>query len=153
MEGFPAYWRPILEGTFYEHIGDPTKPADGERMMKQSPISRVAAIKVPLLIGQGQNDPRVVKAESDQIVEAMRAKKLPLTYVDYPDEGHGFARPENRLSFNAVAEGFLGQCLGGRVEPIGDDLKGSSLQVLEGAQHVPGLRAALPSAPAPVGSK
>jgi hypothetical protein len=73
----------------------------------------------------------------------MRAKRLPVTYVNYPDEGHGFLRPENRLSFYAISEGFLSQCLGGRHEPIGDDFTGSSLQVLEGAQHVPGLAQAL----------
>ncbi len=148
MESFPAYWRPILEGTFYKHIGDPNKPEDVKRMMAQSPISRVDAIRVPLLIGQGANDPRVVKAESDQIVEAMRAKNLPVTYVNYPDEGHGFQRPANRLSFFAITEGFLSGCLGGKAEPIGDDFAGSSLQVLEGAQHVPGLAAALPKAAA-----
>lgn len=143
MESFPAYWRPILEGTFYKHIGDPNNPEDVKRMMAQSPISRVDAIKVPLLIGQGANDPRVVKAESDQIVDAMRAKKLPVTYVNYPDEGHGFVRPPNRLSFYAISEGFLSQCLGGRQEPVGDDLNGSSLEVLEGVEHVPGLSDAL----------
>ncbi|ODP38198.1 alpha/beta hydrolase family protein [Sphingomonas turrisvirgatae] len=144
MESFPAYWRPILEGTFYKHIGDPGKPEDVTRMMAQSPISRVDAIKKPLLIGQGGNDPRVVKAESDQIVAAMKAKKLPVTYINYPDEGHGFVRPENRLSFFGISEGFLGKCLGGRVQPIGDDFKGSSLQVLEGASFVPGLAEAAP---------
>ncbi len=71
------------------------------------------AIKKPLLIAQGANDPRVKQAESDQIVKAMKDKNLPVTYVLYPDEGHGFARPENRTSFYAVAEGFLAQCLGG----------------------------------------
>lgn len=146
MESFPPYWRPILEGTFYRHIGDPSKPADVARMMAQSPITRVDRINKPLLIGQGANDPRVVKAESDQIVNAMKAKGLPVTYVNYPDEGHGFARPQNRLSFFAISEGFLGQCLGGRTEPFGDDLQGSSLQVLEGASYVPGLAAALPKA-------
>ncbi|WP_315762572.1 S9 family peptidase [Sphingomonas sp. Y38-1Y] len=144
MESFPAYWRPSLEGNFYKHIGDPAKPADVPRMMAQSPISRVDAIKVPLLIGQGQNDPRVVKAESDQIVEAMRKRKLPVTYVNFTDEGHGFLRPENRLAFFSITEGFLAQCLKGRAEPIGDAFKGSSIQVLEGADHVPGLTAALP---------
>lgn len=148
MESFPPYWRPILEGTFYKHIGDPTKPEDVKRMMAQSPISRVDAIKVPLLIGQGANDPRVVKAESDQIVGAMKAKGLPVTYINYPDEGHGFVRPENRLSFFAVSEAFLSKCLGGAFEPIGDDFAGSSIQVLEGAAHVPGLSAALPAKPA-----
>ncbi|QDX26792.1 S9 family peptidase [Sphingomonas suaedae] len=148
MESFPPYWRPILEGTFYKHIGDPTKPEDVKRMMAQSPISRVDAIKKPLLIGQGGNDPRVVKAESDQIVEAMKARNLPVTYINYPDEGHGFVRPENRLSFFAISEGFLSKCLGGKAQPIGDDFKGSSLEVLEGAAYVPGLAAAAPPAAA-----
>lgn len=152
MESFPAYWRPILEGTFYKHIGDPSKPEDLKRMMAQSPISRVDAITRPLLIGQGGNDPRVVKAESDQIVAAMKAKGLPVTYINYPDEGHGFVRPENRLSFFGITEGFLAKCLGGRAQPIGGDFAGSSLQVLEGATYVPGLVEAAPkvAAEAPV---
>lgn len=145
MDSFPAYWRPMLEGTFYKHIGDPSKPEDLKRMMAQSPISRVDAIKRPLLIGQGGNDPRVVKAESDQIVAAMKAKGLPVTYINYPDEGHGFVRPENRLSFFGVTEGFLAKCLGGRAQPIGGDFAGSSLQVLEGSAHVPGLAEAAPA--------
>ena len=144
MESFPPYWRPMLEGTFYKHIGDPSKPEDLKRMMAQSPISRVDAIKKPLLIGQGGNDPRVVKAESDQIVAAMKAKKLPVTYVNYPDEGHGFVRPENRLSFFGIGEGFLSKCLGGKAQPIGSDFTGSSLQVLEGASNIPGLAEAAP---------
>lgn len=144
MESFPPYWRPILEGTFYKHIGDPNKPEDVKRMMAQSPITRVAAITKPLLIGQGGNDPRVVKAESDQIVAAMKARNLPVTYVNYPDEGHGFVRPENRLSFFAISEGFLSKCLGGRAEPIGADFAGSSLQLLEGAAYVPGVAEAAP---------
>ncbi len=145
MESFPAYWRPVLEGTFYKHVGDPSKPEDLKRMMAQSPISRVDAITRPLLIGQGGNDPRVVKAESDQIVAAMKAKGLPVTYINYPDEGHGFVRPENRLSFFGITEGFLAKCLGGRAQPIGGDFAGSSLQVLEGAAHVPGLAEAAPT--------
>jgi dipeptidyl aminopeptidase/acylaminoacyl peptidase len=144
MESFPAYWRPILEGTFYKHIGDPGKPEDLKRMMAQSPISRVDAINKPLLIGQGGNDPRVVKAESDQIVAAMKAKNLPVTYINYPDEGHGFVRPENRLSFFGITEGFLAKCLGGKAQSIGGDFAGSSLQVLEGAAYVPGLADAAP---------
>lgn len=149
MESFPPYWRPILAGTFFKHIGDPANPEDVKRMLAQSPISRVDAIKVPLLIGQGANDPRVVKAESDQIVAAMKAKNLPVTYILYPDEGHGFVRPPNRLSFFAVAEGFLHQCLGGRTEPIGDALEGSTIQVLDGAAGVSGLAEALASRPKP----
>jgi dipeptidyl aminopeptidase/acylaminoacyl peptidase len=143
MESFPPYWRPILEGTFYRHIGDPSNPEQRALMMARSPISRVDQIRKPLLIVQGANDPRVVKAESDQIVEAMKSRGLPVTYLLYPDEGHGFARPENNLSFTAVSEGFLSQCLGGRYQPVGNDFEGSSIQVLEGAQHVPGLAQAI----------
>jgi dipeptidyl aminopeptidase/acylaminoacyl peptidase len=146
LASFPEYWRPFLEATFHRQVGDPARPEDVTRMMAQSPISRVDAIRVPLLIGQGQNDPRVVKAESDQIVAAMKAKALPVTYLVYPDEGHGFHRPENKLSFFAVAEGFLSKCLGGKAEPIGGDFSGSTVQVPEGADHVPGLAEALDKA-------
>lgn len=73
----------------------------------------------------------------------MQAKGIPVTYALYPDEGHGFARPQNNLSFAAVAEAFLSRCLGGRVQPIGDDFAGSSLTILAGAEAVPGLAGAL----------
>jgi len=82
-----------------------------------SPLFHVDAIKAPLIVLQGANDPRVKIAESDQIVAAMREKELPVTYVVFPDEGHGFARPENRMDANAYIEQFLGEQLGGRVEP------------------------------------
>jgi acetyl esterase/lipase len=103
----------------------------------------VDKIQRPLLIGQGANDPRVKQAEADQIVAAMKEKGIPVTYVLYPDEGHGFARPPNRFSFNAVTESFLAPILGGRAEPIGKDLDGSSIQVPVGADRVPGLPEAL----------
>ena len=98
-----------------------------------------ANITRPLLIGQGANDPRVKQAESDQIIEAMRSKGLPVTYVLYLEEGHGFAVPENRLSFNAIVEAFLAKHLGGTVEPIGEDFEGAKFEVREGIGHVPGL--------------
>jgi dienelactone hydrolase len=105
----------------------------------------VDRIKKPLLIGQGANDPRVKQSESDQIVQAMKAKNIPVSYVLFPDEGHGFARPVNNIAFNAVTENFLSSCLGGRAEPIGTALKGSTMQVPHGAEHAPGLAAALAS--------
>jgi acetyl esterase/lipase len=95
------------------------------------------------LIGQGANDPRVKQAEANQILAAMEAKKIPVTYVLYPDEGHGFARAPNRTSFFAVSEAFLSECLGGRFEPVGNDFKGSSITVPKGAEGVPGLEEAL----------
>jgi dienelactone hydrolase len=70
-----------------------------------------------------QMTPAVKQAESDQIVTAMQAQHIPVTYVLYPDEGHGFARPENNRSFIAIAEAFFAKCLGSRCEPIGHDLK------------------------------
>src|ERR1700753_3330321 len=77
------------------------------------------------------------------MMSAMKERRLPVTYVLYPDEGHGFARPQNRLSFYGIAEGFLAKCLGGRAQPIGEDLAGSSLKVVAGSEYVDGLPAAL----------
>ena len=104
-------------------------------------------ISVPLLIGQGENDPRVTKLESDQLVDVMAQKGLPVTYVNFPDEGHGFARPENRLAFYSIMEGFLAECLGGQAEPIGSAFDGSSVQVLHGADYIPGLADAVAALP------
>ncbi|MCR6664259.1 MAG: S9 family peptidase [Luteimonas sp.] len=142
FETFPAYWASFME-QWYRRVGDPRTEAGMQALVQASPITHVDNIKKPLLIGQGANDPRVVQAESDQIVEAMKAKNIPVTYVLFPDEGHGFARPENSKAFNAVTEGFLGTCLGGRVQPIGGDFTGSSITVPTGAGDVPGLAEAL----------
>lgn len=73
----------------------------------------------------------------------MKKKNIPVTYVLYSDEGHGFARPENRISFNAVAEAFLAKHLGGRLEPMSEDLAGSSIAIPSGAEDIPGLPASL----------
>ena len=138
----PPYWESFKQ-QFYQRMGDPTTE-EGRALLKSvSPLTHADKIVRPLLIGQGANDPRVNQAESDQIVAAMKAKNIPVTYVLFPDEGHGFARPVNSIAFNAVAENFLQPCLGGRAEPIGDATKGSSIKVLDGAGNVPGLSAAL----------
>ena len=142
LASIPAYWKAFFE-ELASRVGDP-RTEDGKKLLNErSPLTRADAIKKPLLIGQGANDPRVKQAEADQIVKSMKDKNLPVTYVLFPDEGHGFARPANRTSFYAVAEGFLAQCLGGRYEPVGNDFKGASIKVLEGAQYVPGLVEAL----------
>jgi dipeptidyl aminopeptidase/acylaminoacyl peptidase len=138
LESMPPYWKPMLE-LFTTRVGDHRTDEGRALLTKHSPLTYADRICRPLLIGQGANDPRVKQAESDQIVQAMKAKNIPVTYVLYPDEGHGFARPENNLSFYAIAEAFLARCLGGRYEPIGDDFNDSSLQVLEGVEKVPGL--------------
>jgi dipeptidyl aminopeptidase/acylaminoacyl peptidase len=139
IESFPEYWKPFLQGTWYTYVGDPANEEDREDMLARSAISRVDDIKVPLLVGQGQNDPRVTKLESDQLVEAMAANELPVTYVNFPDEGHGFRRPENRLAFYSVMEGFLESCLGGTSEPVNDAFEGSTVEILYGKGYVKNL--------------
>ena len=131
IESFPAYWAPFLASTWYPFVGNPKVPAEKADMEGRSPIFKVGNITKPLLIGQGANDPRVTQNESEQIVAAMEAKGLPVTYVVYSDEGHGFARPENRIDFFARSEAFLAACLGGRVEPLpeGGKVKGSTATV------------------------
>ena len=142
LETIPPYWQPIVD-LFTNRVGD-FRTAEGRNfLLQRSPLTYVDNIQKPLLIGQGTNDPRVRQSESDQIVGALQEKEIPVTYVLYPDEGHGFARPENNLSFFAVAEVFLAQCLGGRYEAIGEDLAGASITVPTGAEYVPGLKDAL----------
>ncbi|MDR3706822.1 MAG: S9 family peptidase [Capsulimonadaceae bacterium] len=142
MESIPAYWKPVLN-LLVTRVGDPSTEDGRALLVNHSPLTFVDRICRPLLIGQGANDPRVRQAEPDQIVSAMHAKKFPVTYVVYPDEGHGFARPENNLSFYAISEAFLARHLGGRSEPIGGDFEGASLDVLTGANEVPGLDEAI----------
>jgi dipeptidyl aminopeptidase/acylaminoacyl peptidase len=142
LSTIPPYWAAFFE-QFAKRVGDPRTEAGKQLLAERSPLTHVAKITKPLLIGQGANDPRVKQAESDQIVKAMQEKKIPVTYVLFPDEGHGFARPENGKAFNAVTEGFLAQCLGGRAQPIGSDFAGSSISVPAGAEGVPGLADAL----------
>jgi dipeptidyl aminopeptidase/acylaminoacyl peptidase len=142
LKSIPPYWAPILS-VFEQRMGE-MKTDEGRKFLEsRSPLFKADKIVRPLLIGQGANDPRVNQAESDQIVQAMKGKKIPVTYVLFPDEGHGFARPQNSKAFNAVAEAFLGRYLGGRVEPIGADFTGSTITVPEGATGVPGLSEAL----------
>jgi dipeptidyl aminopeptidase/acylaminoacyl peptidase len=142
LDSIPPYWTPMLS-MFTQRVGDHTSEEGKKFLFSRSALSRVDAIKKPLLIGQGANDPRVKQAESEQIVRAMQAKKLPVTYVLYPDEGHGFARPENRLSFYAVAEIFLAERLGGSYQPVGSDFENSSISVPNGADQIAGLTEAL----------
>ncbi|MBT4594852.1 S9 family peptidase [bacterium] len=111
LRSMPPYWL-CWKKQYEMRLGDPEK--DVEFLKERSPLFKVDNIKIPILIAQGANDPRVKQAESEQIVEAMKAKNLPYEYVLFPDEGHGFAKPENRLKFFAIAERFLAKSLGGR---------------------------------------
>jgi dipeptidyl aminopeptidase/acylaminoacyl peptidase len=139
IESIPPYWAPMM-ALFKDRVGDWTTPEGKKALLEVSPISHVANIKRPLLIGQGANDPRVKQAESDQIVAAMRERRIPVTYVLFPDEGHGFARPENNQAFWAVAEAFLSAHLGGLYQPVTkEDLASSTIQVPAGRNGIPGF--------------
>ena len=139
MESIPPYLKPFLD-LFVKRIGDHRTKEGRSLLRKHSPLTHVDRICRPLLVAQGANDPRVRQAESDQIVQAMQARGLPVTYLLYPDEGHGFARPENSLSFHALAEAFLAAYIGGRHEPVGNDFEGSSARILTGAEEIPGVQ-------------
>jgi dipeptidyl aminopeptidase/acylaminoacyl peptidase len=129
IASIPPYWKPI-RAQFDHRMGNVDDPKDAELIRNASPLFKADKITKPLLIGQGANDPRVNVKESEQIVEAIEKNKGSVTYVLYPDEGHGFARPENRIDFNARAEKFLSGCLGGRVEPMeGEKIPGSTAVV------------------------
>jgi len=143
LENVPPYWLPFMP-VMKHRVGDVSTEEGRAELLKRSPLTYVDKIQRPLLIGQGANDPRVTQVEADQIVDAMKAKGIPVTYVLYPDEGHGFRNEPNRKSFNAVTEAFLAEHLGGRFEPVGEDFEGSSLHVPAGAADVPGIDEALP---------
>jgi dipeptidyl aminopeptidase/acylaminoacyl peptidase len=118
IETIPPYWSSYL-AMLHQRVGEPEK--DREFLESRSPLFHVDNIAVPMLIAQGANDPRVKQSESEQVVAAMREKGIDHEYMLFPDEGHGFAKPENRLKFYAVAERFLAEHLGGRYEDGHDE--------------------------------
>lgn len=130
LETIPPYWeagRHQLE----RMIGNPNTAEGLALLRERSPLHQADRIRRPLMIAQGANDPRVKQAESDQMVAALREQAIPVTYLLFPDEGHGFARPENNLSYHAEAEAFLAAHLGGRCEPEDPEVRGrSSIQLL-----------------------
>lgn len=129
IASIPPYWKPF-RAIFDVRVGNIDDEEDAELIRRASPLNSADRIVRPLLIGQGANDPRVKQAESEQIVAAIEKNGGSVTYVLYPDEGHGFARPENRTDFNARMEIFLAENLGGRVEPMeGERIAGSTAQV------------------------
>ncbi len=115
INSVPPYWEAFLT-TFRERMGDHTTPEGREQLIRQSPLHSADKIVAPLLVVQGQNDPRVAKAESDQIVVALRDRGFPVEYLNAPDEGHGFARPVNNLAYVAAMEKFLALHVGGRYQ-------------------------------------
>jgi len=115
LNSIPPYWESIRT-IFNERMGNPATPAGRAQLEKQSPLNSATKIKAPLLVVQGANDPRVNKAESEQIVVALRDRGFPVEYLLAPDEGHGFARPINNLVLFTTAEKFLAKHLGGRYQ-------------------------------------
>ncbi len=115
LESIPPYWEAGRK-LFHERMGDPGTPAGKAQLERQSPLNSANKIKTPLLVVQGANDPRVKKAESDQIVVALRERNFPVEYILAPDEGHGFARPVNNMAMIAASEKFLAKHLSGRFQ-------------------------------------
>ncbi len=115
LNSIPPYWESIRK-VFMQRMGDPSTPEGRAQLERQSPLNHANKIKSPLLVIQGANDPRVNKAESDQIVVALRERGFPVEYLVAPDEGHGFARPVNNMAMLALAEKFLAKHLGGRFQ-------------------------------------
>jgi len=138
LNTLPQYWI-TWKSLLKVRAGDYTTEAGLRFLEERSPLNRASQIVRPLLIGQGANDVRVKASESEQIVAAMQQHGIPVTYVYYPDEGHGLGRPENRRSFTAVAEAFLAAHLGGRCGPVGDDFANSTIEFRAGRELIPGL--------------
>ncbi len=134
VNSMPPYWKPKLS-SYKKSIGPWDTEEEREFLKQRSPLTFADKIKKPLLIVQGANDPRVNQAESDQIVKAMQKHHIPVMYALYKNEGHGLVRPENKLSFYAITESFLASVLGGKVEPVGEDLKRGNF-TLNGKENI-----------------
>ncbi len=129
MATVPPYWA-SFRAQLIGALGDPNTEEGRALLRERSPLHSAGNIRRPLLVAQGANDPRVKQSESDQMVAAMQANGVPVTYLLYPDEGHGFVRPENQLAFVAVAENFLAECLGGDAAPVTpEELQATTMQV------------------------
>jgi len=140
MATIPPYWQPWFN-IWKSRLGNPDTDDGRVLLAERSPLNHLERATRPILIAQGLNDVRVVAAESQQMVDALKRRNAPVTYITFRDEGHGFVRPVNRLAFFAVAEAFLGKHLGGRSQPFEGDLSGSTMKVEVGAELVPGLTA------------
>lgn len=127
IDSIPPYWKPLRKSLITKIGGDPKTKSGRQFLESRSPLTHANQMTKPLLIGQGANDPRVKQAESDQIVKAMKENSIPGQYVLFPDEGHGFAKPTNRLAFNAITEEFFARCFNNSIyEPITDEVQKSS---------------------------
>ena len=142
MATIPPYWKPWFS-VWKNRLGDPDTEEGRAFLRSRSPLFNLDRATRPILVVQGMQDVRVVAAESEQMVAALERKGTPVTYVTFPDEGHGFTREPNRVAFSAIVEAFLAKHLGGRYQPIEGDFSGSSLRVHTGASLVPGLAESL----------
>ena len=135
---------------FYHRVADARTEAGRQLLRVRSPAFHAGRIRSPLLLAYGVRDPRLTRGETDQVAQAVCLRGI-LTYLTFPDEGRQLVRPQNRLSYLAVLEHFLGDCLGGRVEPVGASFEGAAINVYDGAVNVPGLSAfsRRPAQPAP----
>jgi dipeptidyl aminopeptidase/acylaminoacyl peptidase len=114
MRTVPERAKPSLINNWYRYVGDPADPAQEADMLARSPITRVDEIRTPLMVVQGANDVRVVQAESDNLVAALRDRGVEVDYLVFPDEGHMFVNPENLIAMFGAAERFFARHLGGR---------------------------------------
>ncbi len=143
IDEIPPYWE-AARLHLYGCIGDPRSEEGRAQLVERSPIHHAGKIRRPLLIGQGANDPRVLKQEADQMADAMRANGLPVNYVLFPDEGHGFSRPANDLAFKTVVEAFLAQHLGGSaLAPDRAEVAGNRMEIVEGEPWLQSLAQAM----------
>ncbi|HXY57481.1 MAG TPA: S9 family peptidase [Methylocystis sp.] len=134
----PPYWT-SGRAKWLKAVGDPATAQGLQLLQTRSPLRQADRIERPLMILQGEHDPRVVKAQSDMIADKLKEHGIPVTYVLVKNEGHGFAQPENVIAVQALTESFLGHCLGGRAEPLhADELKASTIEVLAGAELIDG---------------
>ncbi|MBL8544760.1 MAG: S9 family peptidase [Hyphomonadaceae bacterium] len=137
VDGAPAWMREA----YYARVGDTRSAAGRQLLRQQSPLFHATRIRNPLLLALGGRDQALARPEADQIAQALRIRRAGITYMVFPDEGRELVRPANRLSYLAVLEHFLGDCLGGRVEPVGAAFEGAAINVYDGAVNVPGLSA------------
>ncbi|PKV98022.1 dipeptidyl aminopeptidase/acylaminoacyl peptidase [Nocardia fluminea] len=115
LRTLPPFTRPYNANSWYRYVGDPEDPAQEADMRARSPLTMADRIRTPLLVAQGANDVRVVRAESDSIVASLRERGIPVEYLVAEDEGHGFANPENQIQFYRAVEQHFARHLGGRV--------------------------------------
>ena len=140
MAAIPPYWQSWFS-VWKNRLGDPTTDTGRAFLTERSPLTHIDHAYRPILIAQGLEDVRVTRAESEQMVAALRQRNVPVTYITFRDEGHGFSRPENHMAFRAVTEAFLAKHLNGACQPIdrARDFGGSTLTVEVGADLIPGL--------------